>query len=382
MAPALGGARRRRVSGPPGPASSELYIGLMSGTSLDGVDAALVDLGHAPSLIAAEFAPYPDEMKTALLAVHEPREDELHRAAVLGIGLSELYAATVRRLLENSRVSEKAVRAIGCHGQTVRHQPASGYTLQLGNPAWLAERTGITVVADFRSRDIAAGGQGAPLVPAFHAVWFRDARRHRVIINLGGIANLTDLPPRGPVTGFDTGPANLLLDAWAREHLGRDFDRDGALAARGRPVETLIEAALADPYFRRSPPKSTGRDHFNLEWLRRLGVERHGVEDVQASLAELTARSIGDAVAGFCPGAEEAYLCGGGARNPDLVRRLRGALPGVDVASTERLGIHPDWVEAMAFAWLAQRCLKGEPGNLPEVTGAHGPRVLGAIYPA
>ena len=382
MAPALGGARRGCVSSPPGPASSELYIGLMSGTSLDGVDAALVDLGRAPALIAAEFAPYPDAVKTALLAVHEPRADELHRAAVLGIGLSELYAAAVRRLLENSRVSEKAVRAIGCHGQTVRHRPASGYTLQLGNPAWLAERTGIAVVADFRSRDIAAGGQGAPLVPAFHAAWFRDARRHRVIINLGGIANLTDLPPRGPVIGFDTGPANLLLDAWARAHLGRDFDRDGALAARGRPVETLVEAALADPYFGRSPPKSTGRDHFNLEWLRRLGVERHSVEDVQASLAELTARSVGDAVARFCPGAEEAYLCGGGARNPDLVGRLKSALSGVDVASTERLGIHPDWVEAMAFAWLAQRCLKGEPGNLPEATGAHGPRVLGAIYPA
>src|SRR6266571_2763219 len=382
MAPALGGARRGCVSSPPGPASSELYIGLMSGTSLDGVDAALVDLGRAPALIAAEFAPYPDAVKTALLAVHEQHEDELHRAAVLGIGLSELYAAAVRRLLENSRVSEKAVRAIGCHGQTVRHRPASGYTLQLGNPAWLAERTGIAVVADFRSRDIAAGGQGAPLVPAFHAAWFRDARRHRVIINLGGIANLTDLPPRGPVTGFDTGPGNVLLDAWTRERFGHDFDRGGALAARGRPVASLLKRLLADPYFHRSPPKSTGREHFSFDWLRRFSVGKHGAEDVQATLAELTACSVARAIAKYCPGAEEVYLCGGGVRNHDLVMRITRELPGMKIASTERLGIHPDWVEAMAFAWLAQRALKGKTGNLPEVTGAKKPRVLGAIYAA
>jgi anhydro-N-acetylmuramic acid kinase len=254
--------------------------------------------------------------------------------------------------------------------------------LQLGNPAWLAERTGIAVVADFRSRDIAAGGQGAPLVPAFHAAVFRDSRRHRVIVNLGGIANLTDLPRKGSVTGFDTGPGNVLLDGWTRERFGLEFDRGGALAARGRPLASLLKRFLADPYFRRSPPKSTGRDRFGFDWLRRFGVARHRAEDVQATLAELTACSIAKAIARHCPGAEEIYLCGGGVRNHDLVMRITRALPGVEIASTERLGIHPDWVEAMAFAWLAQRSLKGQSGNLPEVTGAKGLRVLGAIYAA
>ena len=362
--------------------SSEIYIGLMSGTSLDGVDAALVDLRGRPLLLGAEFLPYPKSLKATLLALHEARKDELHRAALAGIELSKLYAKAVDRLLEKHGVPAQTVSAIGCHGQTVRHRPGSGYTLQLGNPAWLAERTGIAVIADFRSRDIAAGGQGAPLVPAFHAAIFRDLQHHRVIANLGGIANLTCLPREGPVTGFDTGPGNVLLDAWMRERFGRDFDRGGALAARGRPVALLLKALLTDPYFRRSPPKSTGRGHFGLNWLRRFGVRRYKAEDVQATLAELTARSIGKAIAKFCPGAEEVYLCGGGVRNLDLVERIARALAGMRVASTERLGIHPDWVEAMAFAWLAQRTLKREVGNLPEVTGARRPRVLGAIYAA
>jgi len=354
----------------------------MSGTSLDGVDAALVDLRDRPFLIGAVFLPYSKRLKASLLALHEASNDELHHAALAGIELSRLYAKAVERLLEKHGFRAQTVSAIGCHGQTVRHRPGSGYSLQLGNPAWLAERTGITVVADFRSRDIAAGGEGAPLVPAFHAAIFQDSRHHRVIANLGGIANLTDLPRNGPVTGFDTGPGNVLLDAWTRERSGRDFDRGGALASRGRPVASLLKALLADPYFRRSPPKSTGRDHFSLDWLRRFGVGRHKTDDVQATLAELTARSVAKAISKFCTGAEEVYLCGGGVRNHDLVMRITRELTGVKIASTERLGIHPDWVEAMAFAWLAQRALKREAGNLPEVTGAKGPRVLGAIYAA
>jgi anhydro-N-acetylmuramic acid kinase len=354
----------------------------MSGTSLDGVDAALVDLRARPLLIGTGFLPYPKSLKTSLLALHQASKDELHRAALTGIELSGLYAKAVDRLLEKHAIRAKTVSAIGCHGQTVRHRPGSGYSIQLGNPAWLAERTGITVVADFRNRDIAAGGEGAPLVPAFHAATFRNSRRHRVIANLGGIANLTDLPRKGPVTGFDTGPGNVLLDTWMREVFGRDFDRDGALASRGRPVAVLLKALLADPYFRRPPPKSTGRDRFNLDWLRRFSVGKHKAEDVQATLAELTARSVAQAIARFCPGAEEAYLCGGGVRNHDLVMRITRELAGMKIASTELLGIHPDWVEAMAFAWLAQRALRREPGNLPEVTGAKGPRVLGAIYAA
>jgi len=363
-------------------ASSELYIGLMSGTSLDGVDAALVDLHGKPLLLGAVFLPFPKTLKATLLALHEASEDELHRTALAGIELSTLYAKAVDRLLKRNGVPAQTVSAIGCHGQTVRHRPESGYTLQLGNPAWLAEHAGIPVVADFRSRDIAAGGQGAPLVPAFHAAVFRDSRHHRVVVNLGGIANLTDLPRRGKVTGFDTGPGNILLDSWARARFDRDFDRGGALATQGQPIAALLKALLADPYFRRPPPKSTGRDYFNLGWLNRFGVRHYRAEDVQATLTELTARSVRKAIAKFCPGAEEVYLCGGGVRNRDLVRRITGALAGIRVTSTARLGVHPDWVEAMAFAWLAQRAFKREIGSLPEVTGAKGPRVLGAVYAA
>ncbi|HUL90942.1 MAG TPA: anhydro-N-acetylmuramic acid kinase [Burkholderiales bacterium] len=361
---------------------SELYIGLMSGTSLDGVDAALVDLRSRPVLLGTEFLPYPKALKAVLFDLQAPSRDELHRASLAGIRLSGLYATAASRLLRKCRIPPGLVRAIGCHGQTVRHRPQSGYTVQLGSPAVLADRLGIPVVADFRSADIAAGGQGAPLVPAFHAAVFRSERVHRVVVNLGGIANLTSLPPRGKVKGFDTGPGNVLLDAWIAWRLGKDFDRGGRFASRGRPLQPLLGDLLADPYFHRSPPKSTGRDHFNLAWLRRFGVARHKAEDVQATLAELSARSIASAIARFCSGASEVYLCGGGARNSDLVRRIARALPDVPVASTLQLGIHPDWVEAMAFAWLAQRRVKGETANLPEVTGARNARVLGSICAA
>ena len=354
----------------------------MSGTSLDGVDAALLDLGKPGALLGAQFLPYSKTIRTTLLALHEPGKGELDRAARVGVELSKFYARTVTRLLSKLGIPGRNVRAIGCHGQTLRHRPESGYTVQIGSPAWLAERTRITVVADFRSRDIAAGGQGAPLVPAFHSAWFRSPRRHRVIASLGGMANLTDLPRSGPVTGFDTGPGNVLLDAWTRQHFGSEFDRGGRIAARGKPVARLLKALLADPYFRRPPPKSTGRDRFNLSWLRRFGAGRLDPEDVQATLSELTARSIGNAVERYCAGANEVYLCGGGVRNVDLVSRIRRTMPGIAVASTELLGIHPDWVEAAAFAWLAQRALKREPGSIPGVTGAEAERVLGAIYPA
>jgi len=370
------------VSGSKRHVRSELYIGVMSGTSLDGVDAALVDLRSRPVLLGTVFLPYPRALKTALLVLQTPSRNELHQTALIGNRLSRLYATAVGRLLRECRVAPRRIRAIGCHGQTVRHAPGSGYSVQLGNPALLAQHTGIPVVADFRSADIAAGGQGAPLVPAFHAAVFRDSRVHRVIVNLGGIANVTDLPRRGPVRGFDTGPGNVLLDAWIAWKRSKDFDRDGRLASRGQPLEPLLRNLLADPYFRRSPPKSTGRDRFNLAWLRGFDVAGHKVEDVQATLSELTARSIGRAVAAFCSGAREVYLCGGGAQNSDLLRRIGQTLPKTSVASTAQLGIPPDWVEAMAFAWLAQRRLRGEAGNLTEVTGARRARILGAIYSA
>lgn len=370
------------MSGPKSAARSTLYIGLMSGTSLDGIDAALVDFRGRPRLLGAVYAPYPEALKSSLLALQLPSRDELHRASLAGIQLAHLYASAVARLLRKCRVASQDVRAIGCHGQTVRHHPAARYTVQLGNPSWLAELSDISVVADFRSRDMAAGGQGAPLVPAFHAAVFRDPDVHRVIVNLGGIANVTDLPRRGEVTGFDTGPGNVLLDAWIAARLGHAYDHAGALASRGSPREALLKTLLNDEYFRRAPPKSTGRDHFNLEWLRSSGASRYKTEDVQATLAELSARSIGIAVSKACRGAAEVYLCGGGVRNRDLVRRIARALPEVAVATTAQLGIHPDWVEAMAFAWLAQRRLEGAPGNLSSVTGARGPRILGAIYAA
>jgi anhydro-N-acetylmuramic acid kinase len=349
----------------------------MSGTSLDGVDAALVDLGGASArLVATHFTPYPDPLRLALIALHAS-EARLDEAASLAIELTELYAQGCLELLKNGA----AVAAIGCHGQTVRHEPGRGYTVQLVNGALLAERTGVTAVTDFRSRDVAAGGQGAPLVPAFHAACFRDPARTRVIVNLGGIANVTYLPRQGLVTGFDTGPGNILLDAWARSAFGAERDTDGAIAASGRVVEELLERMLADEYFSLAPPKSTGRDRFNDAWLRRFSLAAYRREDVQATLTELTARTVACAIEAYCPGTAELFACGGGVHNRELMRRL-GARVSARTASSAELGMDPDWVEAMAFAWLARRTLAREPGNLPEVTGARGARVLGAIYPA
>ncbi len=360
-----------------------LYIGLMSGTSLDGVDVAAVAFedGH-PRLLGTFLLPYPDALRSQLLAIHESGPDELHRAALLSVQLSRLYATAVNTLITNAGMKAADVAAIGCHGQTVRHRPELGYTLQLGAPALLAELTAIRVVSDFRSRDIAAGGQGAPLVPAFHAALFTHPEKHRAIVNIGGIANLTDLPadPSNAVSGFDTGPGNLLMDAWAAKHLGPPCDSGGAWAASGLVSNELLDAMLADPYFAQAAPKSTGRDHFNLSWLERHAIQGLAPRDVQASLCELTARSIVDAV--VASGARELWLCGGGVHNDHLVSRITALLPRCPTGSTATLGLAPDWVEATAFAWLAKQAVEGRPGNLPAVTGARGPRVLGTIYAA
>lgn len=367
-----------------------LYVGVMSGTSLDGVDCALVDLSGLPALVGTRFLPYPQEIRTSLLELSRSGSNELERAGRLGVELSESYAAAVAGLLDETGTDPTRVAAIGCHGQTVRHRPESGFTVQLVNPALLAERANITVVVDFRSRDIAAGGQGAPLVPAFHAACFRSAGRHRAIVNIGGIANLTDLPDRvhEAVRGFDCGPGNMLLDLWAAAHLGTNCDHDGKFASTGKVIPELLERMLADEYFGRQPPKSTGRERFNASWLDAKGADtwagRSGytAADVQSTLAELTARTIAASVGQHCSGAEEVYACGGGVHNADLMRRLRTALGKLPLATTDVLGIPADWVEAMAFAWLARQALLQKPGNMPEVTGAAGPRVLGAIYPA
>ena len=359
-----------------------LVAGLMSGTSLDGVDAVLVDFSENPPRTLSTFwLPYPAGIRRQALQLQASGEDEMRRAAMLANELAGCYAAAVRELLVGAGVDAAQVAAIGCHGQTIRHQPAAGYSLQLNNPALLAELTGIAVVADFRSRDIAAGGQGAPLVPAFHAAVFGDPELHRVILNLGGIANLTDLNPGKAVRGFDCGPGNLLMDAWVERHHGRRYDESGHWASQGKVLPDLLQHLLADPFFAADPPKSCGRDEFNSAWLEtRLGGDERP-EDVQATLLELTAVSSSAAIGRWCGSPQEVFVCGGGARNQALMTRLQQHLPACRVASTDFLGQPADWVEAVAFAWLAWRTLNGETGNLAEVTGARGPRILGAIYP-
>jgi anhydro-N-acetylmuramic acid kinase len=367
-------------------APAEFFVGLMSGTSLDGVDAVLAkfESGRVECL-AAHYAPYEASIRAEVLALHGACENELHRAALLANRLAGIYADAVAALLAKVSLGDtpaKAIRAIGCHGQTIRHAPEHGYTLQLNNPALLAEITGIDVVADFRSRDIAAGGQGAPLVPAFHEAMFRSATTHRVILNIGGIANLTDLAPGRPTTGFDCGPGNMLLDAWIQRQLGLPFDKDGSWAQQGQLLPDLHTRLLGHPFLALPPPRSCGREQFNLDWLdtQLAGSERP--EDVQATLTAFTAATVADAMGRNCGQPDELYVCGGGARNAALVAALHERLPQCRIDTTDALGLAPNRVEATAFAWLAWRTLHRQPGNLPAVTGARGPRVLGAIFPA
>lgn len=355
----------------------------MSGTSLDGVDGAIAKFDdQACRVTHSHFLAYPQDLRTALLALHHSSDNELERSALLANRLTRLYADTVNQLLSKASLEKTEIAAIGCHGQTVRHQPELGFTLQIGNPALLAELTGIPVVADFRSRDIAAGGQGAPLVPAFHHAVWGDPLTNRVIINIGGIANLTYLPAGLETKGFDSGPGNMLMDAWTWKHLGKIYDENGSWALSGKVIPSLLDALLAHPYFRRVPPKSTGRDLFNLDWLQQYLKPRFSAQDVQRSLLELTAHSITNAIRDFCGNVQEIYLCGGGAYNQALTQRLQQMLHPVKIGLTDDLGIEANRVEAAAFAWLARQTLLQAPGNLPDVTGARGPRVLGAIYPA
>ena len=355
----------------------------MSGTSLDGVDVALVDFSQtSPRLIASHYLPYPQPLRSALLALHQPAHNELHQAQLVANLLAHEYADATCALLKNVANVTGYVRAIGCHGQTIRHHPEHGYTIQLNNPALLAELTGITVVGDFRSRDIAAGGQGAPLVPAFHDKIFRHPDIHRVIVNIGGISNLTDLPQDREASGFDCGPGNLLMDAWCTLHTGQHFDASGAWAASGTVLPALLRRMLDEPFFTLLPPKSSGRDLFNMAWLENKLQGDEAVEDVQATLLELTCCTIAQAIRQHCGSTTEIYLCGGGAHNMALHSRLAALLPDGSVRTTDLLGVDGDYLEAIAFAWLAQQTLHGKPANLPAVTGARHSCVLGAIYPA
>lgn len=367
---------------------SEVFIGLMSGTSLDGVDAVAVRIGEAGmQLLGEAFVAYPASVREQVLALQLIADNELDRSARLGNELAQLYAAAVQAVLQNSGLHSDQVKAVVCHGQTIRHAPQAGYTLQIGNHALLAERCGIDVIGDLRSRDVAAGGQGAPLVPAFHQAMFASPDTPRAILNIGGIANLTRLQPGLPVVGFDTGPGNMLLDAWIRHHRGVAYDADGAWAASGQCCDSLLQILLAEPYFAADLPKSTGRDLFGMEWLAER-LERHRLQHgdidaagVQATLLQLSAHSIANAITRFAPATRELYLCGGGVRNGALCQALASLLPGVHIAATDALGLPAQQVEAAAFAWLGWRFSQRQAGNLPEVTGASGLRVLGALYP-
>ena len=369
----------------------QLFIGLMSGTSLDGVDGVLCDFGDRSSsalrVLSHAHRPFPDELRAELLALNSSGEAELHRAALASNALVRTYADVVAQLLAHVGLAAADVRAVGAHGQTLRHRPGEfdgiGYTLQLNNPALLAELAGIDVVADFRTRDVAAGGQGAPLVPAFHASFFGRPGRTVAVLNLGGIANLTAVRADGTVAGFDTGPANALMDHWCQRHRGEPFDRGGSWAASGKVDAALLGSLRAEPFFAQPPPKSTGRDLFNAPWLDRHLQAHPEVqpEDVQATLAEVTAWSAAEAVRQHAPGANELLVCGGGAHNQHLMKRLAALLPGVAVVATDTRGLPANQVESVAFAWLAKAFTDRQPGNLPAVTGARGPRILGALYP-
>lgn len=362
--------------------SGALFAGLMSGTSLDGVDAVLADFSvMPPKVLARAHHDFDATLRAELLALNASGADELDRAARCANELARRYAAVVGEVLARARIAPDALRAIGCHGQTVRHRPERGYTVQLGNAALLAELCGVRVVADFRSRDVAAGGQGAPLAPAFHAAVLRRPHEQRAVLNVGGIANLTWLPSAGEVTGFDTGPGNCLMDLWAGLHLGKPMDAEGAWAAGARPDAMLLEKLLAEPYFSRRPPKSTGRDLFNDAWLRAQLPAGADARTVQATLLELTARSISEALVRHCRGAQRLIACGGGVHNRALMARLAALLAPIPVESSAMHGIDPGLVEPLAFAWLASQALAENPASLPSVTGAQGARVLGAVYP-
>ena len=398
---------------------SELYIGTLSGTSVDGIDAALVRFGPHPELLASHFAPFPAGLREEILHLCMPGENEIDRLGQTDVRLGQAFAQAVRELLEKTAFTARDIRAIGSHGQTIRHRPGRtpGFTLQIGDPNIISAVTGIPVVADFRRKDMALGGQGAPLVPAFHQAVFHAAGTDRVIVNIGGIANLTVLPgsaglnggtrpPDGLApcaqektrpeaafhpnhlhrygfVGFDTGPGNTLLDAWCRQVLGEPMDRDGQLAAQGRVRPDLLGAMLGDPYFQLAAPKSTGPEYFSMAWLQRhlAGIGPGAEADVQATLVALTAQSIAAAIHQLVGLKQpDVYVCGGGAHNPALMGALTERLNGSKVDRTDALGIPADWVEAMAFAWLAQQRLHGAAGNCPGVTGASRPAVLGGLW--
>jgi len=372
------------------PDKNAVYIGLMSGTSLDGADGVLVRLPATEhehmELLGSAYIPFNEELRQQALQLQQPGDNETHREALLANALAQCYAACVKALLAHH--PEVSVYAIGVHGQTIRHRPELGYTRQTNNPALLAELTGIDVIADFRSRDVAAGGQGAPLVPAFHRAVFAAKEQCRVVANIGGISNISILAADGTTTGFDTGPGNVLMDYWIKQHQGLSYDANGTWSAQGQVNQSLLASLMAEPYLHLAPPKSTGRDLFHADWLQQhlQAYSMLSAVDVQATLCAYTAQSLGQAILANATQTQTVYVCGGGAYNTTLMNMLQASLKNAgsnaQVQSTAQLGVAPEHVEALAFAWLAQQFCLRQAGNLPEVTGAKGLRVLGALYPA
>ena len=362
------------------------YVGVMSGTSVDGLDIAVVDMtSGTPRITESTTVALPAALATAVVALNRPGEDEIDRAGACDAAFGEFIGRTVLGCLERWKIPLVDIRAIGCHGQTIRHRPDAipPFTLQIGDPNRVAETTGIDTVADLRRRDMAAGGQGAPLAPLFHDALFRDAKRHRVVVNIGGIANATMLPAASDsILGFDTGPGNALLDAWSRHCRNEPYDRGGAWASRGDVAAKLLEALTHDAFVSRAPPKSTGKELYNLDYVMRMSAPFDDPpEDVQATLLEFTAWSIAAAVERWGPGIGDVVVCGGGRHNHVLMKRLAANLPGYGIFRSDDLDVDGDGLEAAAFAWFAYRTLSGQPSNVPAVTGAKGPRVLGAVYP-
>jgi anhydro-N-acetylmuramic acid kinase len=379
-APRAGGPLARK------PALGDLYLGMISGTSADGIDVALVRFDPEPQLLLGRTYRWDDALRTRLIELGQGGEaTSLDELGELDVQVAQAFAHAAGRLITQSGLDRAQIRAIGSHGQTVRHRPDGTFPFswQMGDGNVIAERTGIPTVADFRRRDVAAGGHGAPLMPAFHAAMLHAPTEDRAVLNLGGIGNLTLLPASGAVRGFDTGPANALLDAWCERHTGQAFDAGGAFAASGQVDAKLLDKLLDEPWFALPPPKSTGREQFHLAWVEaKLGKSKAKPADVQATLLELSAVTVADALRTTQPDTKRVMACGGGVHNPLLMERLSARLPGITVESTETHGLHPDYVEAMGFAWLARETLAGRPGNLPSVSGAKGLRVLGALYPA
>ncbi len=365
-----------------------LYLGMMSGTSMDGIDASLVEFkSKSHNHVASHSHPWPEDLKQQLRSMTQPGENEIERLGILDAMVAEEFAQCALKLIKKSGLEPQQIIAIGSHGQTIRHRPNATppFTLQIGDPNRIAELTGITTVADFRRRDMAAGGQGAPLVCAFHKAIFRDKEESRAILNLGGIANITILPnnPKTPVSGFDTGPSNILLDAWARRHLNVQYDESGLWASEGNLDQSLLMEMLKEDYLQLNPPKSTGAEHFNLTWLNSILTRCPAIDpqDVQATLTSFTAITIAQAILRESPEFDRVITCGGGVHNQELMKQLQQQLGNIPLESSSTHGIDPDHVESIAFAWLARQTFLGLPGNIPAVTGASGPRILGGIFP-